>query len=152
MKDIVFDSNIHKWKEDESEFDSLILNKQNLLFLIETDENIKFGGFISSKIYKYYFISDENSFLFTFKDNKPMKFDIKKDMKNYVFLLLKKSDDRLFLIGYDDIYIRKQNIKSTIFQNEDLSSFDYQGIDKALIGKTGFWCFSPKRIMVFQME
>ena len=58
----------------------------------------------------------------------------------------------LFEIGDDDIYIRKQNtFKSTIYQN-DVCSFDYQGIKKALIGKTSFDCFSPKRIMVFQME
>ena len=90
MKDVVFDSNIHNWEEDESEFDKLILNKSNLIFLIETDENIKFGGFISSKIDKYYpyFISDENAFVFTFKDNKPMKFNIKKNQKKLFILFL----------------------------------------------------------------
>ena len=89
MKEIIFDSNIHNWEVDESEFNDLILNKQNLLFLIETDDNIKFGGFISSKINKIEdYISDENAFVFTFKDNKPMKFDIRKDKKDYVFLLI----------------------------------------------------------------
>ena len=34
MKDIVFDSNIHNWNKETSEFDSLILNKQNLIFFI----------------------------------------------------------------------------------------------------------------------
>ena len=152
MKDIVFDSNINKWKVDESEFDKLITNKQNLIFLIESHNNIKFGGFISSKIDKIdKWISDENSFLFTFKDNKPMKFDVKKDFrKNQVFYLFQKSDNWLFQIGHD-IYICKQNEKSTIYQNEH-SSFDYQGIEEVLIGRTGGWCFSPKRIMVFQMK
>ena len=150
MKDIVFDSTIHKWKKDESEFDKLILNKENLLFLIQTDDNIKFGGFISSKIYKYnpYFIYDEKAFVFTFKDNKPMKFDIKKDKKYDAFYLCDKSHFGLFQIGYDiDIY--KQNKKSHILQ-EERSSFDYQGIENALIGKTGY--FWPKRIKVFQMK
>ena len=49
------------------------------------------------------------------------------------------------------IYIRKQNKKSSIIQNK-YSSFDYQGIEKALIGRTGIKCFSPKRILVIQME
>ena len=131
-----------------------IKNKQNLLFLIEFENiNIKFGGFISSKIDKFYpsSISDENAFIFTFKDNKPMKFNIKKDKKDKAFYLCHKSDslNRLFEIGNDDIRIYKQNIKSSIYQNEN-SAFNYQGIENALIGKTGG--FSPKRIMVFQME
>ena len=29
---LIFDSEIHNWKENESEFDTLILNKENLLF------------------------------------------------------------------------------------------------------------------------
>ena len=95
MKEVAFDSNIHNWKEDESEFYYLILNKQNLIFLIETDDNIKFGGFISSKIDKYYppyFVYDEKAFVFTFKDNKPMKFNIKKDWrKDHAFYLYKKT-------------------------------------------------------------
>ena len=41
MKDVVFDSNIHNWKVWESEFDDLILNKQNLLFLILQGTNIE---------------------------------------------------------------------------------------------------------------
>ena len=131
MKEIVFDSNIHNWKKDESEFDDLILNKQNLLFLIETDDNIKFGGFISSKIDGYYnYISDENAFVFTFKDNNPMKFDIEKDKKDQAFFLYEKS---------------------SIYQNK-YSSFDYQGVENALTGRTGISCFSPKRILVIQMK
>ena len=154
MKDIVFDSNIHNWKQNESEFDDLILNKQNLIFLIESDDNIKFGGFISSKIDEYEkWISDENAFLFTFKDNNQMKFDIKKDMKkDDEFFVFHKSSNNLFQIGYHDIWICKQYGDSEIHQNGFKSSFDYQGIENALIGKTGDYCISPKRIMVFQMK
>ena len=156
MKDIIFDSNVHKWKEYESEFDDLILNKQNLLFLIETDDNIKFGGFISSKIDKIKkTISDSNAFLFTFEDNKPMKFDILKDKKNCAFGLWNKSSDGLFDIGNQDILIYKQNwVESSIYQ-EDRSSFDYQGIENALIGKTVYdisMSFEPNRILVIQMK
>ena len=150
MKDIVFDSNIHNWEEYESEFNDLILNKQNLIFLIEIEHNIKFGGFISSKIDKYHWISDENAFLFTFKDNNPMKFDIEKDDEDTAFYLCEKSHGYLFEIGYLDIDIFKQNYKSTIYQDDNSSSFDYQGNEKALIGKTGG--FSPKRILVIQIK
>ena len=54
MKRIIFDSKIHNWKIGKSEFDKKIWNKENLVFLIETDKNILFGGFISSKIDKIY--------------------------------------------------------------------------------------------------
>ena len=160
MKEIIFDSNIHKWKYKESKFDSFILNKENLLFLIETNDKIKFGGFVSSKIDKIVhnddnkienYISDSNSFIFTFKDNKPMKFDIKKDNKYYSFRLYNEFSNRLFGIGYNDIVICKQYKKSTIYQFE-YSSYDYQGIEKAVIGKIGYQIFSPKRILVIQMR
>ena len=94
---------INNWKVDESQFDLKIMNKSNLLFLIESDDGIKFGGFISSKIEKiwkypdYKSISDNKAFIFTFKYNKPMKFDIKKDWKkDKAFFLCDKSYDVLF--------------------------------------------------------
>ena len=117
VSEIVFDSKKHNWKEDKSVFDQLILNKQNLIFLIETEDNIKFGGFISSKIDKIRkFISDENAYVFTFKDNNPMKFDINKYRKYDAFYLFNKLNYCLFEIGYEDIFIFKHNQKSNIFQ------------------------------------
>ena len=154
---IIFDSNIHNWKQKESKFDSLIFNKQNLIFLIETEDNIKFGGFISSKIDKIYSkpkwekISDENAFIFTFKDDKLMKFDIKKDKTNDVFWLWDNSYDILFKIGFIDIIIGKQNKESSICQN-DYCQFDYKENKNALIGKTGTDSCKQKRILVIQMR
>ena len=78
-----------------------------------------------------------------------MKFKIK---KNEAFYLYNKSNWNLFQIGFADIYIHKQNRKSFVYQN-DRSSFDYQGIENALIGKTGYnSLFEPKRILVIQMK
>ena len=88
MDSIIFDLDIHNWKQNESEFDKLISNKRNLLFLIESDDGIKFGVFISSQIYVGKWISDENAFVFTFKDNKPMKFDIKKNVNEKKSIIL----------------------------------------------------------------
>ena len=166
MYEIVFDSKINNWKQNKSEFDKLIFKKQNLLFLIETNDGIKFGGFISKEIDKMAdlkvvnnvfkwenHISDSNAFLFTFKDNNPMKFNIKKDKNNdeITFYLFLKEDDWLFQFGYHDIYISKQNTKSSIYQDM-YCSFNYEGNENALIGKTGKYCFTPKRILVMQMK
>ena len=54
---IVFDSEIHNWKENESEFDTKIFGKEKLTFLIEDNENNLFGAFVSKKI-------DDSSFCF----------------------------------------------------------------------------------------
>ena len=61
-----------------------------------------------------------------------------------------KYDERLFQIGWNDVEICKENFKSTIFQN-DFCSFDYHGIENALIGKIFPFSFYPKRILVIQM-
>ena len=151
MKEIIFDSKINNWSKHKSELNQVIMNKSNLVFLIETNENIKFGGFISSKINKINtFIGDEKVFIFTFKDNKPMKYDIKKEKKSIAFCLWNTLNDYLFNIGNHDIDISKDNNLSSIFQNQT-SSFDYKENEKALIGKTGWFCVEIKRILVIQM-
>ena len=157
---VIFDSEIDKWKMGESEFDKIIINKQNIIILIENEEGIKIGGFISSKIDKITnyddeeeeneeWIADEKSFVFTFKDNKSMKYDIKKDKQDKAFCLYHKSHLNLFSIGNNDIVIEKIMDNTRIYQNER-SSFDYEGKENALIGKTGY--LSTKRIIVIQMK
>ena len=71
--------------------------------------------------------------------------------KDEAFGLYDKSYYGLFIIGEYDIIIFKQNNKSSIYQNEYTSSFDYQGIEEALIGRTGWDCLTTKRILVIQM-
>ena len=153
MKKIIFDSNIHNSKLNESQFDSLVLNKSNLLFLIQSDDDIQFGGFISTKINKIdKLIFDENAFAFTFKDNKPMKFNLKKDNKKHAsFKLFDKNNERLFLLGEGDIMLNKFHRYSSLYENESCS-FDYEGNKNVLIGKTGFLCLTLKRIIVIQMN
>ena len=149
--EIIFDSDIDNWSQNTSEFDDLILNKRNLLFLIKSDNNIKFGGFLNTIIDKRgddKWIKDENAFLFTFKDNKPMKFNIKKDKSEYAFIVRTKKQEDLFNFGYYDINIYKKGYKSEIKPN----TFEYEGNTNALIGRTGPRCFSPKRIIVIQMK
>ena len=65
--------------------------------------------------------------------------------------MITKLHSCLFDIGLNDIDIRKQNYTSDIYQDEN-SSFDYKGIENALIGRTGWECFTPKRILVIQMK
>ena len=51
-----------------------------------------------------------------------------------------------------NIFLKKENWKneSNCWQDED--DFDYHGIEKALCGKARPTRFTPKRILVIQME
>ena len=157
MKEIIFDSKIHNWNLQECNFHEKIFNKQNLLFLIETDENIKFGGFISSKINKYYdwvndieSISDKNAFIFTFNQNKQLKFDIKKEYWNHSFQLYKKSNDVLFQFGNKDFSIEKEDCNYSFVCQNSKCYFDYLDYENILIGKCSF--IKIKSLYVIQMS
>ena len=73
-----------------STFAKHILHKDKLAFLIVTETNIKYGGFIYEKAETYIYNEkiddieatiDPKSFLFTFKDDDPMIFYLKKEFK-----------------------------------------------------------------------
>ena len=87
---ILFNSEINDWKQYNSSFDKRLLNKQQIVILIETDDGIKFGGYVEN----------ENTFLFTFKDNQPQKFDILE--KGRGFKLFPANEKTLFIFGNGD--------------------------------------------------
>ena len=129
IKEIIFDSEIHYWERNTSEFDSKIFGKEKLLFLIEDTNNNLFGGFINSKIDKYIYyeqfklkgkrIIDSNAFLFSINNNETMK--IKKEWSGFAFKLYKKEENVLFGFGNGpDISIMKKKIIEMnvfVFQN-----------------------------------
>ena len=58
--------------------------------MIETEDGIQFGGYIEKQIDKIDGkIEDSNTFLFSFKDNKIMKYSLKKN-KHITLLTLEK--------------------------------------------------------------
>ena len=100
-------------------------------------------------------VIDPYSFVFSFKDNTPMKYDVRDDKKNEsTFLLYREDDIRLFVVGECDIWIGKKGMKSYSKQDEE-SCYDYQGNEKALtgiIGNVDKDMFDIKRIVVFQFK
>ena len=165
-KSIVFDTEICDWNRKTSTFDKHIWNKNNIGILIENEYGIRYGGFIYSTIDKYAIINietrkweclnDPKSFLFTFKDNIPMKFELKEDKKNEpIFYLCDCIMDPLFAFGEEyeyEILILKKNIKSWCEQSEN-SLYDYKGKEKALIGISGKDNkFDIKRFIVIQFN
>ena len=158
---ILFDSDICDWNQNSSTFDKHIWNKEKLVFLIETENDIRYGGFIYSKIDKYrtvdeegntHGVEDSQSFLFSFKDNKSMKYEMKEHKKNEsTFLLYDEDDDRLFIFGECDIWVGKKGRKAYCKQNEE-SLYDYQGNENALTGTENGDKFDTKRIVVYQFK
>ena len=96
-------------------------------------------------------IEDEKAFVFTFKNDNPLKFNILNDKKNEAFHLFDSHSSQMCWIG-NDIIVRDDE-KFSLYQSE-YSCFDYRGIENALIGKV---CdvneyFKSKRILVIQMK
>ena len=136
---------------------------------METSKGIKFGGFVYQKIDKYRGydhqikcntgIRDLKSFTFTFRDNKPLKFNLKSSYNeskpNAQFFLSTDVDWRLFMFGNCDIWIPKNGLKGSCTSMNE-SSYDHQGIENALVGQSGWdvekGCFDLKRIVVLQFK
>ena len=162
--EVIFDSDKDDWSENEP-FKSRVLNKSNLIFLIEDFEGQKFGGYINAKIDKALnkgngwengsAIEDPNAFVFSLNSNGRlngmMKFGIKDKTK--AFLLNDSNETWLFLIGRDkgnDICIEKQPNKSKSYCAN--RNFNYENNENALIGKVyPNNYFTPKRFVVIQM-
>ena len=79
-----------------------------------------------------------------------MKFEIENTSKGYT--LCEKFSDLLIILGNIDIS-KKESKHLSCYRQKDY--FYYHGIQHALCGKTndfGFVYFTPKRILVIQMQ
>ena len=147
--EILFDSTKDNWSINTSVFDSKVINKNHLLFIVEDTEGNKFGGYIDAKIDKYYdSITDSKSFVFSLESNGRLdsmrKFNIEEP--ECAFWLYNKSDDCLFAIGDSDIVICKKGSGEPYCEQD---SFNYEGNQNTLSGKDVY--FSLKRFIVIQM-
>ncbi|BFU25565.1 predicted protein [Entamoeba histolytica] len=148
---ILFDSDIDNWNEYTSVFDQKIMNKENIIIIIEDEDGNKFGGYVNSKVDKVdSWIYDSKSFVFSLESNGRIegmkKFDIIKDQQ-HAFWLCSQSSDRLFKFESYDIYLYKENNKTYSYCKQ--SSFEYEGISNALCGK---YHFTPKQIIAIEMK
>ena len=154
--EIVFDTNTDDWNQNTSNFHNKIINKKDLLFIVQSDNDIHFGTYIHSKIgnigWCHKESGDDKSFTFSFKDDIPRKFSIKQNAK-IVFHLNSSSDSLLFGIGSNDYNINKKNCKSSLAQQQQSNAtFDYNSINHPFTGSSGGDCFTHKRVVVIQME
>ena len=157
--DILFDSNVDDWAMRTSVFDSKIKGKKQLIFLIEDENDEKFGYYLNTEIvekYVSYMNTDDKSFLFNLQSNgrltQPMKFEIKNTRLG--FCLYKSKGEILSWLG--DICLNKEEKKKESYCKQIKSNFNYQEIENAICGKQpnqdGEMQFTPKRIIVIQMN
>ena len=100
MKEIIFDTNCCDWGNNTL-IKEYVMYKDNLLFLIEIDDNLKIGGFIYDRIREINVSKIRNSFLFTFKNGNLETFEISSE-KTEGFELMNETENILFKFGYCD--------------------------------------------------
>ena len=157
--EIVFDSRKDNWKENTSTFNSQIIGKKQLLFVIEDENNEIFGYYLScqgvEEYYKSILMVNQESFHFNIQSNG--RLDCYRRFlvcdKNWGgYWIYPPSHKRLVSLG--DIMIMKEDQKDQSRCYQDNANFFYGNIKNALCGKTGYsqnGTFTPKRILVIEM-
>ena len=124
---VIFDSEICSIEILESTFHKHVMNRNNLGLLIECvydscypPKKIIIGFFIYSQITNYSIV-DGNSFLFSFANNNPMKYEVKSMKKDKeIFHLYDHLNKKLWSIGNNAIVVNKDK---TIQFNKNINSF-----------------------------
>ena len=156
---IIFDSKKDHWNLKQSIFNSQIIGKKQLLFLIENDENEIFGYYLHNKIIEKYsekILVDKNSFHFTLHSKQiksPIKFEIIDNTLAGYQLYEQRNN---YLIELGDIIIMKEELKKKSFATHSIKIFNYHGLSNGLFGKKksidGCLYFTPKRIVILQFN
>ncbi|ELP91729.1 hypothetical protein EIN_521260 [Entamoeba invadens IP1] len=147
ISSVVFNSDVDDWSNDTSVFDSKIINKSNLCFLIEDTKNNKFGGVFFDKIDETNkFKIDDKTFVFSLKRNGIFNtkiFNVKQKCDAFNLYTQKERYNRLFAFGCN--YINDYDIgvyKKGVDKNH-CHSYKFATSEGDLIDGDKF---TPKRI------
>ena len=151
--EVLCDSDKDNWSQNTSVFDDKIMNKSNVVFIVEDTQNNKFGYYFTGTVVSNKLSKNNKSndcFLFSLKSNgrldKMMKFEESSSCSG--FYVGNKSDSYLFYACCDGLDIHKENCKSDSHCRDHCA--DYHGKIYPLRGTSND--FSPKRITVIQMQ
>ena len=135
---------------NSNSFINKIMDMSNLVFII-TSTNKKLYFYLESKILKINeFVDDLNSFIYSF-DNK-QKYQITKPFfssKYESFKLFYPEDDKLFMIGNEDIVIYKKGKEKECYSKS--TSFKF-GTKNPLTTNGNNGKFELKQFLIIQME
>ena len=152
---LIFDSSKSGWPNEKKDLANLVIEKSQILFIIEDVDGEIFGYYHNTRIeseYGKWSTADENSFQFNLRSNNnrlsgPMLFEMTN--KKYGFMIHDSSD---VLMNLGNIYLLKGNKRNECYCNTTIS-FNYHSIKKALCDKTGEnERFTPKRLLIIQMN
>ena len=154
IKEILFDSDIHKWSENENEneFVEKINGKKDIIILIEYEQQNLFGGYIGNKIIIGEDVNDPTCYLFSLRKNG--KYTMKqyfRNEKDYSYYIPSHLTGYLMTFGsskssFEDITLLKKEYSSGYCA---VWCYDYQGESFALAEKQHF---NIKRIVVHQLQ
>ena len=152
----LFDSEKDNWENETSTLNEKLFGKKNVLFLIEDEDNEKFGYYFSGSIGSEIgdIPAEKDSFVFNIQSKekrlkKPKKWNIVDC--NYGIELFENKNSYHFLIRLGDIFLKNKQCPGNCCQQEN-EHFDYGEIPNVLCGKTlnDGGCFSLKRLIVIQ--
>ena len=156
VDNIIFDSEVNKWNQNDSEFDSILNGKRNVCIVIEDERHNLFGGFIGNTITIHHKIIDNSCFVFSLKKDgqiNPRKFNKKENGYSYSIC----SDRHNILMG---LGLKGDSFQDLSIFKKDYScsgrciqyAFDYGNEEYALCGKIYFNIISnvsSKQIVTF---
>ena len=153
MKEIIFDTEIHNWNINNSQFGKNLKGKQNIVVLIEDERTNLFGYFIGDRINLNENFWCNKSFMFCLR--KDGEFNLKQYYpkgKYYYYRINIENDANLMEIGR---FVNNEHHKDIkLFKKErgygfcKQLAYDYKGENCALCGK---YAFNIKRIVVYQL-
>ena len=153
VSEILFDSEIHKWNKNDSEFVEKLNEKRNIIVLIEDERQNLFGGYIGNQIHINKNVKDNSCFVSSMRKNG--EYQMKRYLKNeigYSYGIANDSQNVLITFGNGndnlcrDIVLYKKDYSYGSCQQE---CYNYNGESFALTGK--YW-FNIKRIVVYQLQ
>ena len=161
--EVLFNSDVDDWGMNTSVFGDRVVERRNLIFVIEDTENNKFGYYLNTKISRIgTSISDEFAFVFTLENNGRlkegngmMKYETK--VEEWNCWIHDKDKNTLAGLGCGHtICLRKSQEKDASFYEQIDDKFDYHGTKDVVLGRRNPeglpTRFTPKRIVVIQMN
>ena len=167
--EIIFDSDVDDWSQNASVLNERIMNRRELVFLIEDEEyKEKFGYYLNTAVIEDYTETDYKTFEFNLESHGrlgcPMKFEIMDINETSTYELFSNGDESLITLG--ELKLKKEDMKNQCFCSMDYiceteGAFDYMDFEQESddgIGVTnvlyanqpGF--FTLKRLIVIQMK
>ena len=151
INEIIFDSEIHDWNVNDSDFSEELRGKKDIIILIEDERQNLFGGYIGNEIRVNENVKDDSSYVFSLRKNG--EYTMKRYLRNEIgdsYWIINSSHPCLIGFGADsgrtrDITLSTKDYSTGLCQQK---CYNYNGELYALAGKRDF---NIKRIVVYQL-